>query len=157
MYTISVRCPDYVAQYLKKEYHVVDGAVLLPQYCLAWAAIVNGTQVRPITHPPHTGNLRVGIMSGAVRFKNLDKQSWLGEKRLNYISKLLRWQFDIALLEYMEKQHYRHGWDYDEAMREFYRYYQLDGYISEEALQKKHTRWKQKRKEWRKQAKQLEI
>ena len=157
MYTILVQCPEYVAHYLKKKFHVSDGAVLLPQFTLSWYAIANSAQRRPPTEVPHQGNLFVAFHEKSVPLKDLRRQNWLSDKRLRYISKLLRWDFDMNLLEYMEREHYRHGVDYESAARQFHRLYELEGLVSEEALLKKHIRWKKLRKEFRLQAEQMDI
>ncbi len=154
---INIECAPYVAQYLKKMYHVVDGAVLLPQYTLAWYTIVNCAQRRPPEEKPVVGTLTVAFKDEAVRYKDLRYNNWIGRKRLKYISNLLRLDFDMNLMEFMEREHYKQGVDYDTAARMFHRMYELGDTVTEEALLKKHIRWKKKRREFRLEAEQIDL
>ena len=77
--------------------------------------------------------------------------TYLTKTAMLQIERLLRLDFDMTLIEYMNNEYFRKGIDYAVSAEEFLKHYNLIGSITSAALLKKCIRWKKKRREYRQQ------
>ena len=156
MRVISINVKPYIARYVMSRYNSSAGAVLLPPHSLALHAIYNLLQSRPRMAVPRDGNLQVMLREGVVK-KDIIKNNYLSARAERYIDRLLTLDFDMTLHEYMDKQYYQKGIDYEASAEAFSVMYNLGDTLTSGALLKKHIRWKKLRREYRRQAEQGEI
>ncbi len=156
MIVISINVKPYIARYAMRRYSCNDGAVLLPAHSVALHAIYNRLQRRPSSVVPRSGNLRVMLREGVVE-KDLTRNNYLSASAERHIDRLLTLDFDMTLHEYMDKQYYQRGIDYEISAEAFHAQYDLGETLTTGALLKKHIRWKKVRRGFRRQEEQGEI
>ncbi len=156
MIVIPLTVAPYIACWARQHYPKANDAVLMPRESLALYAIVNRLQRRPRNVVPSGGNLLIGISEKKVD-KDLQTCNWLPPTAMTHIESMLRMEFDMQLHNYMDKRYYRDGIDYKVSAQVFHDHYGLGDTITEEALLKKHVRYKQMRLKYRRMAQQTEL
>ncbi|MBQ8100523.1 MAG: hypothetical protein IJ169_04460 [Paludibacteraceae bacterium] len=157
MYFISINIHPYLAQYARVRFAQVDGAVLLPRDSIIHYALINRLQAPPkFAAATQPGNLAVAVRETETE-KDVRRLNGLSDSANRHIEQLLRLDFDMTLHEYMDRAYYKQGTDYLQAAALFHQHYRLGSTITQEALLKKHVRWKKRRRDYRKNSEQLEL
>lgn len=147
MVSVTIQVAPYLAQYARKRWAVTsDGGVIPPKYTQLYYTLVGWLSAKPVGANLPAGNLTVLLAEKDVS-KDLRHNVWLSPQALFRIERALRCDFDMTLHDYMDELYYRKGIDYQMSAVAFCERYGLDGLISEEALLKKHVRFKKLRRQ----------
>lgn len=158
MLILNIYVKPYLAEYARRRYASAMPDVAQFSACsLVNHAIVNSLAEPPVESKERHGNLLVMVNEKYCGLKDIEKYNYLTFDGENKVGKMLLLDFDMFLHSYMDRARYRNGIDYQDSARAFVEKYHLGGLVTEEALLKKHVRWKKQIKKYRTEAVQLKL
>ena len=158
MLVIGINIVPYLAAYAQHRYKCpVPDAVRFPSMSLINQTIINKLTIRPAHINPGNWNLRIVVAEPKYGLKDLSQYDYLPPAGEREVFNVLRMDFDATLHKYMDTERYERGVFYKDSVASFIKKYELAGLISEDALLKKHVRWKRYTSRYRAQTMQLDI
>ncbi|MBR1711219.1 MAG: hypothetical protein IJ719_20725 [Clostridia bacterium] len=158
MLILNIYVKPYLAEYARRRYpSPIPDVVQFPASSLVNHAIVNSLVKTPAKAEPRNGNLLVMVNEKICNLKDLDVYNYLTYKGEKNVGMKLLLDFDMLLHTYMDNLRYHKGIDYKDSAEAFVKKYHLTDLVTEEAMLKKHLRWKKEVTNYRTQGVQLKM
>lgn len=124
--------------------------VRFPVHSELYVSIYNLTKKRPTDCQLDKGNLEIVLPNRAIDEemeirKNPEVYNWISDRGCRYLDWKIELHFWMELHEMIDENRYRYGIPFSESIYTFMTKYRIEG-ITEDAMLKNYTRWKEKRR-----------